>query len=55
MSNPTPNRPQDPPPGRTALVSMFPLRLDEPLPIARPPVKPENRTQAQSNSLNAGK
>lgn len=55
MSKPTPNRPQDPPPGRTALVSMFPLQLDEPTPAVRPAAKPEKRVQAPSNAMNAGK
>ena len=55
MSNPNTDRPQSPPPGRTALVSMFPLQLDEPIPAVRPAPKPENRAQSRPDAMNAGK
>lgn len=55
MSNPNADRPQNPPPGRTALVSMFPLQLDEPVGPDRPAAKPENRATAKPDAMNAGK
>lgn len=54
-TNPAPKPRPDLPDGRTSLVSMFPIHMDEPAPAARPTPKREPRPTARSNSMNAGR
>jgi hypothetical protein len=57
-TNPAPDQPRHiVPDGRTALVSMFPMHMDQPINGVQPPTpsQTENRPQAQTNSMNAGK
>jgi hypothetical protein len=60
VSNANPNRPQSAPsasrpatdvPGRTALVSMFPLHMEPP----SAPARPEHRGPQRPESMNGGK
>ena len=54
-TNTNQHAPYNVPDGRTALVSMFPMHMDQPINGMQPPTQTENRTQAQTNSMNAGK
>lgn len=54
-TNPAPKPRPDLPDGRTSLVSMFPMHMDEPAPVARPTTQKEPRSTARSNSMNAGR
>lgn len=49
--HPQVSRPAADTPGRTALVSMFPLHMDPPA----APTRPEHRTPQRPDSLNGGK
>jgi hypothetical protein len=59
MANPQPNQPRPAaqiplPPGRTALVSMFPLRLDDPAPTDRHARQPQP-AQSRPEPMTGGK
>ena len=54
-TNSAPKPRPDLPDGRTSLVSMFPMHMDEPAPVARPTTQKEPRSTARSNSMNAGR
>lgn len=52
---PAPQPSQNLPDGRTALMSMFPMHMNEPINGLQPPTQTENRPQPRPNALDAGK
>ena len=52
---PAPQPSQNLPDGRTALMSMFPMHMNEPINGLQPPTQTENRPQPPPNALDTGK